>query len=357
MTTRTLKWLFGFLALAALTAPVAGEYRHTVNEHEILRQDSYLAQRRFSGRAVAAQRSALAFELPGRVERVSVEAGQTVLEGDTLVALDTSLLEAQKAEFSAALAENRAALTRVTKDLARQRDLQKKGYSATQVIDKLTAERDMLRAKDERLQAQLRGVDIRLAKSVLKAPFDGEILEKFVDPGVIVKEGQPALELAELGHTEAVVGIPRALRDSVEAGQTVLVRGDFGEARARVDSVSRVVDPGTLTHSVRVSFPGDTDVADGAIVYLLLEQREPVEGFWAPLSALLEGYRGTWAVLVLRSGKEAGTTVLEKHSVEPIYQQADRVFLAGSLQTGDRIVADGVHRYAAGQHVQVSTND
>ncbi len=339
------------LSTTATLGFAASEYRHPVLAYELQRQDSYSAQRRFSGRALSPQHSALAFEQAGRVDAVFVDAGQSVKAGDVLVKLDVRLLETQAEEVKAAIAENAASLDKAQQDLSRQRSLQSKGYSAQQAIDDLRAREKILLAQREKLEAQRRGVDIRLQKSTLRAPFDGEIVSKFVDTGVIVKEGQAALDILESGHREAVIGIPESMRNSIAAGDQVTVRGPFGETRARVLSVPERLNPGTLTHSVRIAFDENVQVADGSIVYMLLEQVVAQEGFWVPLSALLEGYRGTWAVYALKD-TEASGPVLEKHSVSPVYQEGDRVFVSAELASNSRIVAAGVHRFAAGQHVQ-----
>jgi len=342
---------FGAIAGQAATESDSNQapYRHPVNVTAVEFQDRYIAKRRFSGRAVSSQRSALAFELPGTVESIKVDSGQQVSEGEILVSLDSRLLQAQAAEVDAALVENRASLDKNVRDLERQRSLQNKGYSAQQAIDDLIASGKVLKAQRERLQAQRRGVELRLEKSVLKAPFTGEVVAKYVDEGVTVKEGQPAVELVAIGETEAVIGIPETLYRTATQADTVSVRGFFGEAEARVVSVSQTINPNTLTHSVRIHFPADITIADGSIVYMLLDQTVVKPGFWLPLSALLEGYRGTWSVYALTDN-----AILEKRSVSPLYQEGNRVFVEGELANGSLVVANGVHRYAAGQSVQVA---
>lgn len=342
------------MALASMALADA-EYRHPVLTYTLQKQSSYLAERRFSGRAQSPQHSALAFELPGRVDAVFVDAGQSVQAGEVLVKLDTRLLETQAAEVNAAIAENEASLGKTVQDLNRQRSLQSKGYSAQQAIDELQARQKILKAQREKLDAQMRGVEIRLQKSTLTAPFDGEITVKSVDTGVVVKEGQPALNMVESGRREAVIGIPESLRRSVAAGDEVIVRGSFGETRATVVSVAQTLNPGTLTHSVRIAFADEVRVADGSIVYMLLEQTTPVAGFWLPLSAMLEGYRGTWAVYALKDSADSGL-VLEKRSVSPVYQQGDRVYVSSELAADTKIVAAGVHRFAAGQRVTIASH-
>ena len=63
-----------------------------------------------SGEVVAAQEAHLGFAMAGQVGTVEVELGQKVQEGQTLVALESSILEAGVAQAEAALAAVRAQL-------------------------------------------------------------------------------------------------------------------------------------------------------------------------------------------------------------------------------------------------------
>ena len=63
-----------------------------------------------SGEVMAAQEAQMGFALAGQVETVEVEMGDDVLEGDTLISLESSALEAGVAQAEAALEAARAQL-------------------------------------------------------------------------------------------------------------------------------------------------------------------------------------------------------------------------------------------------------
>lgn len=63
-----------------------------------------------SGEVMAAQEAQMGFALAGQVETVEVELGDEVLEGDTLISLESSALEAGVAQAEAALEAARAQL-------------------------------------------------------------------------------------------------------------------------------------------------------------------------------------------------------------------------------------------------------
>lgn len=346
------------LSLMMTGAPASGasaeseHYRHAVTTVPARQQDSYTAQRRFSGRALASRRAELGFEFDGKVERLLVDEGDLVEPGAPLVVLDTDLLDIERQELRARLAEIDARLANLNTELARHRQLQRKGYSAQQQVDNLEAEGRALSAQRERTLAQLEGVELRRKKSTLKAPFAGEIVRLDAERGVVVEPGRPVLLMVETAQTEAVIGIPASLKRSLAVGDPATVSGAFGQTEGTVLSISATVDPKTLTHLVRVRLPQDLAVADSSIVYLLLEEERRQAGFWLPMNALVEGIRGTWAVYAVHTGP-GGQQVLEKHSVEPVHQQAGQVYVRASLADGTRVVAGGVHRLAPGQKVTV----
>jgi membrane fusion protein, multidrug efflux system len=87
----------------------------------------------------------------------------------------------------------------------------------------------------------------------------------------------------------------------------------------------------------------------GDTVALLLDQRLPESGFWAPLSALREGARGSWSVMAVEATPDCDRT--RPAAVEVIHTNGTQVFLRGAMPPGTRIVAEAPDRVAPGQLV------
>jgi hypothetical protein len=85
------------------------------------------------------------------------------------------------------------------------------------------------------------------------------------------------------------------------------------------------------------------------------EERVTAPGGWLPLSALLEGDKGLWTVLVTREG-ESGTIITARESVEVIYNEGDRVYVRGTVANGAAVVASGVQRLSPGSPVEIVPN-
>ena len=63
--------------------------------------------------------------------------------------------------------------------------------------------------------------------------------------------------------------------------------------------------------------------------------------------------RGLWAVYVADAA-DGETAVLERRELEVLHQEADRVFVRGTLADGERVVVGGRHRLVPGQRVRVA---
>lgn len=314
----------------------------------------YTVTRRFAGQIEAAARTDLAFELGGRVTGVLVDEGDLVTPGTVLARLDTSALVPERAALEsemAALAAD-AELARLT--LARNDALTERGVRSVAAQDDARLALARAEAAMAGVRARLAGVDVRLAKSVVTAPFAARIGARLADAGQTVAAGQPVLVLFDAGPAQARVGLPPDLAAGLRAGDAVTV--ELGDAAmvARVRQIRPDLDPATRSRSVVLTLPtasvhGLAPAVLGDTVALVLDQTLPEPGFWAPLSALREGVRGSWSVMALVPSPEGDRSL--PAAVEVIHSDGARVYLRGTLPPGARIVARAPDRVAPGQLV------
>ncbi|MDP2359963.1 MAG: HlyD family efflux transporter periplasmic adaptor subunit [bacterium] len=172
----------------------------------------------------------LAPSLAARVLEVRAVEGGVVAAGDTLVVLDLSLQQLQRAQSAAGLAtlaarlkrandggrEAETALQLAERTLERVTALHAAGSATDQLLDETRAQRDQwvarrlaathegeaLAAERLALEATLAVQDRLLADAVLTAPGPGTVLERYAEPGEWLAPGQPALLLADLSHLE-----------------------------------------------------------------------------------------------------------------------------------------------------------
>ena len=131
---------------------------------------------------------------------------------------------------------------------------------------------------------------------------------------------------------------------------TLFVEGKAISAKLR--SVGADIDPQTLTVLAVLTLPKEQSVRVGQTVALEIEERVSETGGWLPITALLEGDKGLWTVLVTKEG-EAGEIITARESVEVVYSEGERVFVRGTVADGTNVVASGMHRLSPGSPVDI----
>lgn len=92
-------------------------------------------------------------------------------------------------------------------------------------------------ARAEEARLVLDGAEIR-------APFDGSIVARFVEPGGHVAPGQPLFRLVGTGPSKLRFGVPSELADDLSIGAQVrFTSKEAVSAQARIVSISSEVDP------------------------------------------------------------------------------------------------------------------
>jgi RND family efflux transporter MFP subunit len=317
----------------------------------------YVSRSRFVGRVEAARESQVGFELGGRVAAIAVDDGDRVTRGDVLARLDTERLEAQRGELVAALEETRAGLELAELTRERHREALELDAVSHQAFDEADRGLAARRAAVARVDASIRRIDVELAKSTLRAPFDAWVAARLVDEGQVVNAGRPLLHLLEARRPRARVGVAASAASELEVGQeaTLEIGGDRfaalldallpvrGDATRSVDAVFE------LQAELGASAGSGASLRSGDLATLFVEREVDEEGVWLPRSSLTESSRGLWACFVA-APDDAGTGEyrIVRRELELLHHEGDRVFVRGTLAPGDLVVRDGRHRLVPG---------
>ncbi|WP_231954088.1 efflux RND transporter periplasmic adaptor subunit [Pirellulimonas nuda] len=366
------------------------------------RSQQYERARSYTGQLVAARRSTLSFQRAGKVDSLSVDEGDAVEAAQPLAVLDQRRLDARRAETAARLAEARAALAELVsgprqqtiaasaaevrslqatqeiaeKNLERRRRLvdtraisqeefdeslydvraaTARTDAAQKSLDELEAgtrseQVDAQRARVAALEASLADVDHELEDSILNAPYAGRVARRMVDEGSVVATGEGVIELVS-DTLEAWIGAPPAVAATLRVGETYPLSVGGRRMKGKLRSLRPELDPSTRTRNVVFEIEGGYGLVDGQVARIELTETIDEPGFWVPTRALAPQQRGLWAVYVVAASEDAEGYVLESRDVEVLHTDGDRSYVRGLLEEGDRVVADGVHRVVAGQHV------
>ncbi len=323
----------------------------------LVETDHYVVRRRVTGVLQARQRTELGFELGGKLAQLTVDVGDRVVANQPLATLDTALLIRQQERLTAQTAAVDARLAFVNATLRRRQNLAGNGFSSAQELDDLEGQAADLQAQRAQIAADAAAVRTQIDKATLRAPFAGVIAARYQDTGAVIASGTPILRLLEADHWEARVGLPPALQHELAVGDAVALQWRGQPLTGRVTTLERELDPRTRTVTARIALPATPFAfVHGDLINLMVHVTVAEPGFWLPLTALTDGGRGQWRVLVLAPTADDPTRAqLEPRDVVLIHATGDRAFVRGALAAGESVLAQGVHKFAARQTVRMAS--
>ncbi len=338
----------------------------SVSTMQIMESNSYMVKRSYGGQLQHQRQSQLGFETPGSIDTVHVSEGDLVGKGDLLVTLDQDAIQAElKGALSrvetarAQVHAERARLNLSEATLKRNEDLSTEGHVSEQLLDELRhqteIQRASLRVSESNLvaaSAAAEQVAVKLSKTEITAPYDAKIQTRFLDEGSIVSPGTPVIHLVERGNLEARIGFPENMLNALNKSTVYEFTVNGQQIPGRLKAILPNVD--AVNGTVITQFVLDADdLFGGSLAELNLSTEVFETGYWVPISALAESQRGLWSVLVVDQNQEGGSTV-ETRLVEILHRGNNAVYVRGTLQSGELIVASGTGRIVPGQNVTIA---
>jgi len=270
-----------------------------------------------------------------------VDDGDRVAKGEAIFELDIQLLEQQKLNLLAQQDTVRADKVLARKRLKRQQNLNQNSFSSEDTIDALESQITRLNATLKSIQAQSQDIEIRIRKSTIYAPFNGQIQKRHIDIGAVINAGTIAFDLIDNQQLEIQVGLPLAAVNQIEIDKNYVFMQNNRAVMARAIAVLPKIDPVTQTQGVKFSVDEMSDLIPGDFVKLKMSSYQASKGFWLANSALVEGERGLWQIFVI---DEEGR--VNKQSVTITYPGNPNSFVVANIQSGKKVVTKGVHRLA-----------
>ncbi|PJJ96915.1 efflux transporter periplasmic adaptor subunit [Lysobacteraceae bacterium NML03-0222] len=210
-----------------------------------------------SGPVSAVEEMQLGVELSGlRVTALHVDAGQAVKRGQLLLTLDHRMLDAELAQADAALREAEAAAALARSNFSRGENLASSQYISAMQLDELRAARTQGEARLGTARAARNTAALRRSFAELRAPADGIISKRLVQPGQVVMAGAELLRLIKNGRLEWRAELPASQLGQVNVGDVIHLSAPDGSAlQGRVRAVSPGVDAATRTGTVYADLP------------------------------------------------------------------------------------------------------
>ncbi|HEY0967748.1 MAG TPA: efflux RND transporter periplasmic adaptor subunit [Opitutaceae bacterium] len=180
-------------------------------------------------------------ESAGLVRAIYFEEGQQVKQGDLLMKIDDSELRAQYAQVEARF------------NLAKANVERSENLSESRTISQ--SEMDRARSEFAASTAELSLLKLRLAKTEVKAPFDGVVGSRSLSPGDYVTTSTTLTTLNDLSRMKITFQVPERYIEKVKAGTPFrLLSRDIQTAEpitGEVYFVSSVIERETRSSEVK----------------------------------------------------------------------------------------------------------
>ncbi|HWP65634.1 MAG TPA: efflux RND transporter periplasmic adaptor subunit [Candidatus Limnocylindria bacterium] len=199
------------------------------------------------GTLAAAEETDLASETEGQVIAIEADLGDRVHAGQVLARVRSDVLEAQ-------LREAEAAFEKASADETRAEPLRASGVIAVQEYERVRTEREVTRARRDRLR-------IEVERAAIRAPFAGSVSARLASVGDYVRPGAPVFRLVQDDPLKFRAEVPERDVPALRVGQTLRVAVDAYPGETFLGTIARVgaaADPVARS----LAFEGEVPNAD-----------------------------------------------------------------------------------------------
>lgn len=304
--------------------------------------------------------------VPGAIERLLVDIGTPVREGQTIATIDRREIDAQADAATAAVAVAKAgvdaadaALGNATTELERARNLFDKGALPRQRLDAAdtankaaAAQRELARASLAQAEAAQRRAREVQRDTTLTAPVSGHVVERNYDPGAMPGDA-PVVVIADLRTLKLEAGVSELDAGRLKLGMPadVVVQARSGEHyKGQLAAMAPEVNERNRHFKVEIRVPNaDAVLLSGMYATARIVTASATEGVIIPREAVTTRGGRRIALVV------TGDTVKAVDVTEGL-SDGQRVQIVAGLKPGDLVVADARRQFADGARVRATVN-
>jgi membrane fusion protein (multidrug efflux system) len=312
----------------------------------VAQQQSWPSTLSVIGTAEAVQGVTISADLPGTIDKIHFESGQSVQVGDILLELDTRQERAQLANLEA------------------QRDLAKINYNRSQELVKAGvishSEFDNASAQQKATEAQVGDIQAAIARKSIHAPFTGLLGIRQVSLGQYLAAGQAVVSLQSVDPIYVNFGVPQQEADKMTRGRAVRVTHNDLPGKAfdgKITALDSVISEQTRNIQVQATLGNKGGlIRPGMFVQVELAVGQPRQIVPLPASAINYAPYGDSVFVVAEMKDAKGKTYrgVRQQVVKVEGSRGDQVAITSGINPGDEVVSSGVFRLRNGAPVLVN---
>jgi RND family efflux transporter MFP subunit len=308
-------------------------------------------------------------KVAGYVERVLVDRGSAVKEGELLVELSAPEMSAhiaeaeskvQAAESERLQAEAQLSAAQSTYDHMKRAAETPGAIAGNELIlaekqvDAAKALQNSRQQAGRAAEAAVRSLKEMQAYLQIRAAFEGVVTDRMVHPGALVGPGNDMalLTIQQVSHLRLVVPVPEEDVGGIVNGAAVAYQTPAWPERAfsaKISRISHVLDPKTRTMAVELDVQNrDGSLAPGMYPTVKWPVRRGRPSLFVPKTSVVTTTERTF---VVRDRDGHAEWVDVKKGVP----DGDLIEVLGNLKPGDRVVKRATDEMREGAPIQAAT--
>ncbi len=277
------------------------------------------------------------------------EVGSQVEKGQLLAQIDDRHLKFQLARQQAQVKQHQADVDYLTGQKARFLKLREKNNSALSEYERVNKDLTIAINEVAALNISVKQTLLALEKTTIKAPFAGNISQRFVHVGELIAVGRPLVQLIDTKNLDIKIAAPISIAPYLKRGSKVMVKWNQTLLELPVRTWSQAGDQASRTFDVRLSADGIAMLA-GTAVTVSLPKQQPKEAILVPRDALMLRENETYVLTVDDDNNAQKVSVLVGQGVD------SWVSVTGALSVKDSVVVRGGERIQGGEKVRFSSD-
>lgn len=317
-----------------------------------------------SGYVVAQRKASVASKGTGKLVYLGVVEGDKVKKDQIIARLEDNDIRAQHAQALANLRISEADLKEAEKNLHRQKELLKSGFTTDAEYELAESNYLRVQASIEYAKATLQVAEVAMENTLIRAPFDGTVLTKNADVGEIVapfaasaSSKAAVVDIADMKSLQVEADVSESNIERIVSGQDCEITLDAYPQSRYPGFVAKIVptaDRSKATVLVKVGFKDyDSRVLPemSAKVSFLTEKQDNDGSSEKALLVI------PTSSVSIRNGKSivfsVSNDIVDEKVITTGRQMGEYIEVVSGLQSGDRIIDKADDQLTKGTKVKV----
>jgi RND family efflux transporter MFP subunit len=278
------------------------------------------------------------------------DVGSQVKKGQLLAQIDDRHLKLQLAGQRAQVKQHQADVDYLTGQKARFLKLREKNNSALSEFERVNKDLTIAINEVAALNILVEQTLLSLEKTVIRAPFSGNISQRFAHVGELISIGRPLVQLIDTKNLDIKIAAPISIAPFLQRGSKVMVKWNQTLLELPVRTWSQAGEQASRTFDVRLAADGIAMLA-GTAVTVSLPKQLPKDAILVPRDALMLRENETYVLTIDDDQQAQKVAVLVGQGVK------NWVSVTGALSVNDSVVVRGGERLQSGEKVRFIENN